>query len=1158
MHYLGIDHLIVYVFLLITLSVGFGAGRGVKDIRDYASGNRAFGTAALVLTFLATEVGGQGVINIAGEIGTTGVIVMLTFLSFPISYIVQALWIAPKMVRFPQCMTMGDIMGELYGRPSQVIVGIFGFIITICSSGAEVIMLGWAAQSLLGIDARIGMVIGGLMLTFYVVHGGIKSVTTTDVLQFLVLLVLLPVLAATALQHAGGIREVLTHIPSPQLSLSNHPKFSYYLVLFLSFGVFHFNTVDPALIQRMLMAKNGQQLRSMFLTLAGLFTVLFMIFLLLGTTGHQLYPTLAAADIVPHMIKTLLPTGLRGIMMAGVIAVVMASADSYLQTAGLTLVHDVLKPLCAYKAIKFDEIRWVRYTTLLAGLLIIGLGLMQGDNLYGLIFAYLEFAVPLLVFPFFTGVLGLKPDRRAFYISAVVTLSAFFIGKQWLPEALSDFLGILCVLASGLTFFTVHFVRNRGFAVVRHEATASQTYVWQPQGRELRHLLQRLVPTPKRILCYSQQQVAKYGAPYLLFGAFCCINFTLPYFMWAYGAPVSYDLMLYLRVLGGLACGLLIVRDKWPASLVPYLPTFWHLTLLYCLPFTSTVMFLLTQGSMEWLINIAITIIFLIVLVDWVSFIILAALGLGLGLLFYKVAIGPISLRLDFNTGYLLVYQGIFSTLIGLIFARRKQLGFDKLTTDNQALLATELINKERLLESFREKVRIIQTLKHAGIQNLLQVAKLLKDLRAREPSSPLSTVTPHIESTLIPMALQLQALEHRATDYLRLQVETLSVQALLEKVQTQLRAQGKQKGVYYQVHTCYEEVECDLSRLITLLVNSIVSLASPNQQGSPIQVVLEATQLHYPLPSVQAGYIKKTAALRLAVTTRAKAVPLQASYTAQMNGVSLSAPESTQALVTLENQRIIKAHYGYSSVNQDGYIYVIPVYLGEVRPLDMDKPYMELGVAPTRADDHDPGAQEQEQAFLKAVSQRTEANLETVQTVLELIKWYHGPMKRQTGEPFYLHPLAVAQIVLDYNQAEATILAALLHDTVEDTAMLLIHIEAIFGKETAAIVDKVTHLESSPDSFYKVKLSAEENILMLLESGDDRAMYVKLADRVHNMRTIEGKSTTSQVRIAKETLQFFVSQAQRLGLYQVAQELKERCMQVLSKTHDEFREDAV
>ncbi|MHA7878070.1 MAG: HD domain-containing protein, partial [Bacteroidota bacterium] len=603
---------------------------------------------------------------------------------------------------------------------------------------------------------------------------------------------------------------------------------------------------------------------------------------------------------------------------------------------------------------------------------------------------------------------------------------------------------------------------------------------------------------------------------------------------------------LYLRVIGGMACGLLIVRDKWPKTLLNYLPTFWHLTLLYCLPFTSTVMFLLTQGSVEWLINVAITIMFLIVLVDWVSFILLTTLGIALGYLFYQTAIGPVSLQLDFSTGYLLVYQAIFATLIGLIFARRRQLSFDKLATDNEALLVTERANKERLLESFREKVRIIQTLKHAGIQNLLQVAKLLKDLRAKEPSSPLSAATSHIESTLIPMALQLQALEHRATDYLRLQVATIGVKELLGKIQNQLSAQDKQQEVHYQVYTRHDELEVDPARLATLVVNSITTLQKKQEKDLPIQVILEDTQLHYALPAVREDYIKKVAALRLSVTTHTKIGPPQAAYTAQMNGTSLSSPESMQALASLEIQRIVKAHYGYSSMDQEGYYYVIPVYLGEVRPADMDKPYMELGVAPTRADDHYPNAQEKEKAFFAAVQQRTQANIKTIQTVVELIKWYHGPMKRETGEPFYLHPLAVAQIVMDYNQEEATILAALLHDTVEDTSMLLTHIEAIFGKDTADIVDKVTHVESRENSFYKIKLSAEENILMLLETGDDRAMYVKLADRIHNMRTISGKAFASQVRIAKETLQFFVPQAQRLGLHNVAQELKERCMAVL------------
>lgn len=1149
MNYLMVDSLIVFVVLSLIFTIGWWAGKGIEDIRAYAVGHKTFGSAALVLTFLATEVGGQGVVNIAGEAGTIGIIVIVAFLSFPISYIVQALWIAPKMTRFPQCMTMGDVMNTLYGQPIQVIVGLFSFIISICFAGAEIVMLGITVKSLLGINAQVGMLVGGLVLTFYVVHGGINSVTTTDVLQFLVLLVLLPVLAVTALQHVGGIKEVLLHIPSEQRLLWGHPRFTYYSMLFVSIAVFQCNLIDPALIQRMLMTKNARQLRNMFLTLAGLFTVLFLIFLLLGMAGHQLYPTLATTEVIPHMIKTLLPTGIRGLMMAGVIAVIMASADSYLHTAGVTLVHDVLKPLSLRSNFHIDEIRWVRYTTLIAGIFIIGLGLTHGENLYGLILTAFEFAIPLLVFPFFTGVLGLKPNHRAFYISSVVTPSIFVAIKTGIVHANIDLLPLICLLGSGFTFLGVHLIQHRGFVLVQHGHTATNKgYIWKPKRNLFISIVQKLIPTPKSIVRYSQRQVDKYGAPYLLFGTFCCINFTLPYFMWEHDMAAAYQLMLYLRVLGGLACGLLVVREKWPNILLPYLPTFWHLTLLYCLPFTSTVMFLLTQGSVEWLINVAITILFLIVLVDWLSFVILSILGVTLGLIFYNITIGPIDLQLDFSTGYLLVYQAIFATLIGLIFAQRKQQRFDKLATDNEALLATELLHKEQLLESFREKVRIIQTLKHAGIHNLLQVAKIIKDLRVKDQSTPLEAVTPHIESTLIPMALQLQALEHRATDYLRLQVDTHTIQHLLAQIQTQLSVQGKRKEIYYQVHSRFQSVECDQSRLVTLITNSISALRQQHEQNTLIRVVIEDTQLHYALPSVQADYIKKVAALSITITTNTKIDAPQDAYVVQMHNTSVAAPKDTHALINLENRRVIKAHYGCSSTEKNSYHYVIPTFLRDVRPADMDKSYMELGVAPTRADDHYEGAQEKEHVFLAAVQQRTTANIETVKTVLELIKWYHGPVRRQTGEPFYLHPLAVAQIVLDYNQNESTVLAALLHDTVEDTSMLLGHIETIFGKDTADIVDKVTHLESGQDSFYKIKLSAEENILMLLESGDDRAMYVKLADRMHNMRTIECKTTENQVRAAQETLQFFVPQAQRLGLHEATKELKQRCMEILGK----------
>ena len=176
------------------------------------------------------------------------------------------------------------------------------------------------------------------------------------------------------------------------------------------------------------------------------------------------------------------------------------------------------------------------------------------------------------------------------------------------------------------------------------------------------------------------------------------------------------------------------------------------------------------------------------------------------------------------------------------------------------------------------------------------------------------------------------------------------------------------------------------------------------------------------------------------------------------------------------------------------------------------DNAYMELGVAPVRANDHYKSdtidAQAQEKEFLKAVAQRSSAEISLVKTALELIKWYHGLVFRHSGEPFYLHSLAVAQIVLDYNTNTPTILGALLHDTVEDTPILLNHFEAVFGEETAAVVDTVTHLQSVEGSIFKIQLSAKEKISRLERTGSTRGLYVKLADRVHNMRTIAGHAT--------------------------------------------------
>jgi (p)ppGpp synthase/HD superfamily hydrolase len=116
------------------------------------------------------------------------------------------------------------------------------------------------------------------------------------------------------------------------------------------------------------------------------------------------------------------------------------------------------------------------------------------------------------------------------------------------------------------------------------------------------------------------------------------------------------------------------------------------------------------------------------------------------------------------------------------------------------------------------------------------------------------------------------------------------------------------------------------------------------------------------------------------------------------------------------------------------------------------------------------------------------------------------------------------------------------------DTAMLLENIDMMFGPDVVKIVDGVTHFESIKESFYKIKLSIHENILMLLETEDKRALYVKIADRMHNIRTIEShRSHAKKKQIAEETLQFFVPLAQALALEQAVAELKARSAKILN-----------
>lgn len=184
--------------------------------------------------------------------------------------------------------------------------------------------------------------------------------------------------------------------------------------------------------------------------------------------------------------------------------------------------------------------------------------------------------------------------------------------------------------------------------------------------------------------------------------------------------------------------------------------------------------------------------------------------------------------------------------------------------------------------------------------------------------------------------------------------------------------------------------------------------------------------------------------------------------------------------------------------------------------------------------------------------------NSPRVQQAVELATKAHAGQLRKTGEPYIIHPLAVQKILEEWGMDEDTIIAGILHDTVEDTDLDLATIEKTFGKDVAFLVSGVTKLGTARSGMknldeYLPKTS--DNLLkLLIATGQDiRVLIIKLADRLHNLRTLSALPPAKQQKIARESLQVFGPLADRLQMGRVRVEIEETSFRYLDPKRYEY-----
>ncbi|AZL14991.1 sodium:solute symporter family protein [Rickettsiales endosymbiont of Stachyamoeba lipophora] len=455
-----LDNAIIVLYLAATLIIGIVSGKNVKTIKDYAIGDYKFSTSFLVATVCATWLDSGSTFGITEKIYKYGIVYLIIFLSESIKMI-SITFIAPNLEKFRGMLSVGEIMGSLYGKPGRIICGIAATLFCLGLVGAQINAIGYIFNKFLGMDTLTGILIGCGIVIIYSTFGGIKSVTYTDAMHMGCFAIAVPIIIICYIMigKIGSYNYLLAMTPASHLQLfPNTGTPIEFIFIFLLFAI---PFLDPALVQRILMAKDKNQIATTFKITAA---VIIPFYILAATTALSifvLHPNLDPSSALPFAVKNYLPSGIKGLAITGLIAVVMSSADSFLNTSAISVVHDLINPLRSEPLTSQQELLTTKIATLVIGLLSI-LVAVKFNSVIDIIMKFQNTWGPVIVVPLFAGIFRIKASSRSFIHAVIAGLSVVII---WMYFGLEAKLGfdspIPGLIANGITFFISNYYYKR-------------------------------------------------------------------------------------------------------------------------------------------------------------------------------------------------------------------------------------------------------------------------------------------------------------------------------------------------------------------------------------------------------------------------------------------------------------------------------------------------------------------------------------------------------------------------------------------------------------------------------------------------------------------------------------------------------------------------
>ena len=1179
MIFLNMPIVIVGAFLLLTLVVGIYFSRKETTFRAYAVGNKSFSTATLVATVLATYYSAGGLMRNVKCIYQFGLfwIIRNLFVNSFSRWLFSRLML--RMGPFMQSLSNAEMIGNVYGTYPRVITALVGICSSICFITIQIVVMSEAISICATLDSfntQMVTIFATLVLIFYSMFGGVRSVTYTDILQFFTFSIIIPFLAWCIFQKTGkSVVEVVSF-------LKNEEKFQFRSLLNLDTKSLSMWSMmlcimvpdmgQPDIMQRVYMSSGPIQAKRVFSYVSFLGFVITIFILLIG-----LFVFVGSGAVLPvegvwnYIMNNTSPI-FRGVICICFLAMAMSTADSCLNACSVIVSHDILNVFQNRK--KFSDItrfKIARWTTLVVGLSSMSLAFYSKDLLDLLMLSF-SFSLPVIAAPALLCVFGFKGTSRTALIGMGVGALSILVWNKWIKSTTGIDGSFLAMLANGLAMMAAHYLLKQpeGAGWVKPDNTFQQ--IQQEKTRRsierkesIKNIwknkkvaLAKLVPSHTTMVCmgvyfFMVSLLAYFIVPSFtnhcywlichLSGSACCL-----------GYPFLADISKKIRSIPRWFIGLV-----WLMVLGFYLPFQVFLKWWYPLnPSFSLALYLAHLSIILWLLPLYI--------------------GIGVVAVTSLVAIYSIYIGLSYPVlcslfPIFLVALFIFSIVICL------KVKVDNLTRQNIYLKDQAKIRESQKLKKTLYEAALVPSTASANPSK--QYGSILSQVvrKVEESISFLDNRTPIYKEDLQSIMNKFYDWVHyfnksaKAKDHALLQPTKISLDKLIRKVEIALYQEidNPPKILVEKIRppngALHTHIVCDINQVVYSLIKAIIWISKIKESHAPIiKIQLHPTVLQFK----QADPIDDSGPLLMDF----KAIALLFSWSSDTDGSVPKVKPCYNEINCINGQKdiplsidlaqdtiasIVRAHYGYVEVSTDKrhptILTVLPSDITEIRDkmttrLPIDALTVETPVTPKEQADSMMELMRFYDYVCKSSCEEDPIDIKIISGIFLLLREHFGVKRHSSGQLLYVRTVGIAKLVVEWAfHSPKVIYASLLYGLVCRTCLPLSYVKEHYNLGVYAFVLNVVNINKRENLDHPSLIYVQNRLKKALKEDHVQlsVLFIELAERLYDLRHADGYIHLTEVKhMAQETLTIDVKIAYKYLGTEIAQALEEAAKQAL------------